>query len=425
MNATEKNQTDRRKFLQRIAAGSLAALALPDFSFAYQKKSLPPAGNPADELFWQAVKGMFEVPDHMIMMNAANLCPSPKPINERVYALNKELEANVSFQYRAVFAQERARALEALAKFIGAAKEEIGITRNTSESNCTIVNGLDFKAGDEIIIWEQNHPSNSISWEKRAKRDGLVIKKIAVPASPKYVDELVAPFAKAISTRTKVIAFSHVSNVSGLALPAREICDLARSKGVLTLVDGAQTLGFMDINLKDLGCDFFTASTHKWLMGPLENGMLYMKAEHIEKIWPNVIGGGWKEEGKTVDEKLCILGQRNETTASALPETLNFSNTISRKSIEQRVRDLNTYLKEQIQAKVPKAIFVTPLSPVFSGGIVIVQVPGKETKVLYEKLYDVYGIACANSGGVRFSPHIYNTKEDIDRAVKGLSELAA
>ena len=187
-----------------------------------------------------------------------------------------------------------------------------------------VVNGLDLKAGDEIIIWEQNHPSNGVAWEKRAQRSGIIVKKISVPSSPKTADELVTPFAKAITSKTKLIAFSHVSNLSGLMLPAKEICNLAKSKGILTLVDGAQTLGLMELNLYDMGCDFFTASTHKWLMGPMENGMLYVKKSHIENLWPAVMGGGWKDDMHTVDEKICVLGQRIETTTSALPDTIDF-----------------------------------------------------------------------------------------------------
>lgn len=418
------NQQSRRKFLHQLAAGSLTAFTIPALG---SPGPLPVAPGPegGDEAYWEMVKKQFTVPDNLVMMNAANLCPSPYFINERVFSLTRELESNVSFQYRAAFAEHRAKAIAKLAQFTGVTKEETGITRNTSEANCIVVNGLDFKPGDEIITWEQNHPSNGAAWETRARRSGLVIRKVSVPASPKSAEELVAPFAKAITPKTRLIAFSHLSNLSGLVLPAKEICNLARSKGILTLVDGAQTLGFMELDLKDMGCDFFTASTHKWLMGPIENGMLYVKAEHLEKVWTGIVGGSWKEGGKTVDEKLCNLGQRIETTTSALPEALDFHLTIGRKTIEERVRALNTYLKAQIQSRIPQATFVTPLSPAMSGGIVIINLPGKDAKVVYRKLYDDHGIAAASTGGVRLSPHIYNSIKDLDRVVDALSVLAA
>ncbi len=421
-----KPMNSRRNFLQKLSAGSLAALALPSLASSNNRlATLPASPKILDEQYWQLVKKQFTVPNNLIMLNAANLCPSPHSISEKVLTLNRELNSNVSFQYRSVFAGERAKALTQLANFVGASKEEIGITRNTSESNGILVNGLHFKAGDEIIIWDQNHPSNGIAWEKRAQRSGLIVKKVTVSASPKTNEELIAPFAKAITNKTKLIAFSHVSNLSGIALPAKEICALAKSKGILSLVDGAQTLGLMDLNLHDMGCDFFTASTHKWLMGPMENGILYVTKSQIPNVWPAVIGGGWKDDMQTVDEKICVLGQRIETTTSALPETIDFHLYIGKKAIEQRVIELNTNLKEQLVSKIPTATFITPLSPSLSAGIVIVNLAGKDSKDVYQKLYEKYGIACASTGGIRLSPHIYNTLEDINKVVESLTQLAA
>lgn len=416
----------RRKFLEKISIGSLAALGFPSFGSpsANGPSSFTPKPDVVDEQYWQQVKKQFTVPDNLIMINAANLCPSPHTVSNKVLTFNRELNSNVSFQYRAVFTAQRAKALAQLAEFVGVSKEEIGITRNTSESNGILVNGLDFKTGDEIIIWDQNHPSNGVAWEKRAQRSGLVIKKISVPVLPKTKDVLISPFEKAITSKTKLIAFSHVSNLSGIALPAKELCSLAKSKGVLSLVDGAQTLGLMDLNLYEMGCDFFTASTHKWLMGPMENGILYVKKSHIDQIWPAVIGGGWKDDMHSVDEKICVLGQRIETTTSALPDAIEYQLSIGKKVIEERVVALNTYLKQQIQAKIPSATFVTPLAPELSAGIVIVSLAGKDSKEIYQKLYDTFGIACASTGGIRLSPHIYNTLEDIDKVVSALAKLS-
>ncbi len=422
--STSPSDNSRRKFLQQLSLGSIGAFALPALTNTVRAETLPANANVQDEEYWKLVKKQFAVPNDLIMFNAANLCPSPYSVSERVLAFNKELNSDVSFQYRARFTDLRTKSLTQLAQFMGVSKDELGITRNTSESNCIIVNGFDFKPGDEIIIWEQNHPSNGMAWEKRAQRSGIVIKKVSVPAAPKSIDELVSPFAKAITPKTKVIAFSHVSNLSGMMLPAKEICSLAKSKGILTLVDGAQTFGLLELNLHDMGCDFFTASTHKWLMGPIENGILYINKAHIEKISPAVIGGGWKDDMQTVDEKICVLGQRIETTASALPEAIDFQLSIGKKVIEKRVLLLNAYLKEQIQAKIPSASFVTPIPAAFSAGIVIITLKGKDSKEVYQKLYDTYGIACASTGGIRLSPHIYNTKEDIDKVVSALMAFA-
>ena len=416
-------KSSRRNFLRNISTASLAALAVP--AFASPRETLhAPEGTP-DEAYWEKVKIKFPVANGLTMFNAANLCPSPADIHSKIQEYQKGLSGDVSMQYRAVFAERRKNSIGLLAKFIGASPVEVGITRNTSESNCTVIHGLDLKAGDEIILWDQNHPSNKEIWQKRALRTGLVIKLVSVPTNPSSPDELLGAFSKAFTPKTKMIAFSHISNISGISLPAKDLCTLARSKNVLSLVDGAQTLGFHEIDVKDLGCDFYTASTHKWLMGPLENGVLYMRQEHIEKVWPNIIGGGWHDNTSTVDEKICFLGQRNDPPTGALPDIIQFHEIIGRKNIYERVVSLNTYLKDQIKKKLPKATFITPLSPSMSGGIVIISFPEKEPKAIVQKLYDDYGVAAAATGAVRLSPHIYNTMGDINKVVDALVKVTA
>jgi len=415
----------RRDFLKRVSAASLAALSVPSLALSITDSQLAPGGGAPDEAYWELVKKQFAVPDKLLMVNAANLCPSPYQINEQVLSFQQALSRDVSFQYRALFSKLRTESISMIAGFVGVSEQEIGITRNTSESNCIVVNGLDFKPGDEIVLWDQNHPSNKDSWLNKAKRSGLVVRMVSVPENPKTVDDLISPFAKAMTAKTRLVSFSHVSNQTGVALPARQICSMARSKGVLSLVDGAQSLGFMDLNLRDMGCDFYTASTHKWLMGPLENGILYVQQSHIEQLWPNVIGGGWHDGGKSVDEKICFLGQRNETTTAALPDIIRFHNIIGKAQIEKRVRELSSSLKSGIQKKLPDLKFVTPLQEDLSGGVVVVQVPGKETRDVSQKLYDSFGIAAAPTVGVRFSLHIYNTLADVDRITEALGKVAS
>jgi isopenicillin-N epimerase len=420
--------TQRRNFLKQFLGGSLTALAYPALAtsepLVQPIEVLPARKDVADEQYWELVKKQFAVPSRLIMMNAANLCPAPYLINEQVQSSLKGLSQDVSFQYRSRFAEIRKKSIELLADYVGVSKEEIGITRNTSESNNIIVNGLDLKPGDEVIVWDQNHPTNNIAWENRAKRYGFVVKKITVPANPQSADDLIAPFAKAITTKTKLIGFSHISNVSGIALPAKAICKLAREKKILTLVDGAQSFGLLDLNLKEMDCDFYTGSTHKWLMGPLENGILYIRKENNDRVWPNIISAGWKDGSLTVDEKYCVLGQRNDSTLAGLPETIEFHNSIGKRNVEERTKKLNAYLREQIQKKIPQAIFVTPLSSELNAGVVVINFPEKKSAEVFQKLYESHGIACASTIGIRMSPHIYNSMTDIDKLVQALSAFA-
>ena len=191
----------------------------------------------------------------------------------------------------------------------------------------------------------------------------------------------------------------------------------------MTLVDGAQSFGLKDINLKELGCDFYTASTHKWLMGPLENGILYVKKDRVENLWPTLIGAGWKDTATTVDAKFSSSGQRNEATTVAMTEILEFHNSLGKTNIEERVKNLTTYLKENIQSKLRQTAFISPLASELSAGIVIIELPEKPSKIVFQKLYEANGIACASTGGIRFSPHIYNTLADMDKIVHSLETL--
>lgn len=413
-------KTQRRKFLEQLVTASLTGLALPSLA----KESFPVWVGDGDESYWEGLKKQFASADKLIMMNAANLCPSPTVVNDRVVEFVTAMSKDVSFQYRAKFVEYRKKSIDLLAQFVGAGADEIGITRNTSESNCNIVHGLDLKAGDEVIIWDQNHPSNRESWMNQAKRTGFKVVSISVPAQPKSVKELIEPFARAITTNTRLISFSHISNLSGIALPATEICQMANTKGIMTLVDGAQSLGAVNVNLHSMGCTFYTASTHKWLMGPFENGIIYVNRDYFNKIWPNIIGAGWKES-TTVDENLCVLGQRNEPSPAALPEAIAFHQTIGVDRIQKRIVQLNSYLKKRIQETIPKATFVTPLAPELSAGIVILNLPGKENHEVSDKLYHSFGIAAAPAGGIRLSPHVYNTLKDIDYVVKSLATIAS
>jgi len=419
----------RRKFIGHALVGMASSLAIPSYSRNSNGDCSDVStisridGEALDEHYWEMVKRQFSMPKGKVMVNAANLCPSPFVVTDAVIRHTRSLEKDVSFQNRGKFSDIRKEALNLLGEYLGAEASEIGITRNTSEGNNIIVNGLDFENGDEVIIWNQNHPTNQIAWQQRARREGFSVKVIHTPDNPKSKSELVDTIRDAITVKTRLIAFSHISNVSGIAMPAAEICELAGSRGILTLIDGAQSFGIEKVNLKDIGCDFYTGSAHKWLMGPKETGVVYVRGELIDRVWPSVISAGWKEDWKTVDEKLCVLGQRNPAAASALVETINFHNDIGNINIQKRVRALTNFLKEQIQHRIPGSSFVTPMQEEMSGGIVIFKMKNMDSMHIFQKLYENYGIASAPSGGIRLSPNIYNTIADMEMVVDALSEL--
>ncbi len=423
----------RRGFLKSLAAAVAATATTPLIARGQARrptrnfdlvKSLSNL-SPQDERYWEQVKRQFTIQPDLIMVNAANLCPSPHFVQERVAQLSEQIAGDVSFQNRGSLSELRNEALLSLARFLGVQVEEVGITRNTSESNNIVVNGLDFGPGDEVLVWEQNHPTNNLAWFQRAKRFGFTVKSISLPAKPERPAELVEAINDAVSSRTRLIAFSHISNVTGLALPAPDICRLARQRNILTLVDGAQSFGFANLDLAGMGCDFYSGSTHKWLMGPMENGVIFARREHHERLWPNIVAAGWSEDHATLDQQVCVLGQRNTPSAPAIVDILEFHTSIGKSAVEDRTRQLNAYLKDQVRHRIPGASQVTPREPELSGGVSIFQFPGYEARDLFQKLYTDHGIACAPTGGLRFSPHIYNTLADMDRVVDALLDLVS
>lgn len=433
----EAPRTDRRSFLRRLAGGLAVTVASPATLAAAPALQAPkvvpelPGGSRAssDEAFWEVVKAQFPLRQDLIVMNAANLCPAPFPVSEEVERLTRDVDADASFQNRAKFGELHEHALTALGRYLGADPDELVITRNTTEGNNTVVTGLELGPGDQILIWDQNHPTNARAWDVRARREGFEVVRVATPPAPESSDALVRPFLDALTDRTRVLAFSHVSNVSGVALPARELCTAARARGVLTLIDGAQTFGSLDLDLHALGCDFFTGSAHKWLMGPKEAGVLFVRRERLDELWPAVVGVGFDADGPA-SRRLGTLGQRDDATVSAMVPTVEFHERIGAARIEGRIRDLARGLIAGIRERVPGATFHTPLEPGMRLGVVVFDLPGlSDPAAGFQELYREHGIAGAPRGrggpfpGIRLCPHVYNTMADVERAAEAVAAL--
>lgn len=423
---------DRREFLGLLTGGIAASATLPVLSsgtappsaWPDRRTSLLAARGTDDEAYWTLVKREFPVRPGLIMMNAANLCPSPYPVIDTVTQLTHDVDMDASFQNRGKFGALRERAREAIAAHVGADAAEIAITRNTSESNNTVVNGLTLGLGDEVVIWDQNHPTNNVSWEVRAQRMRFTVKKVAIPAAPSSTEELVTIFADALSRNTKVLSFTHVSNVSGVQLPVKALCRMARDRGILTLVDGAQSFGAIHLDLHDMGCDFFTSSSHKWFVGPKEAGILYVRQDQIADLWANDVGVGWSGALANGARKFENLGQRDDACVAAMGTAAEFHQTIGADLVETRVRSLATALMDKMKEKIPGVWFTTPTNPELRAGVMIFSVPGTEGRELFGRLYEEKSIATAPRGtGVRLSAHIYNTMEEVDRVVEAVADL--
>ena len=412
----------RRSFLKEVAASA----ALLPIALESNEASTLAETSVDGEAYWHLVRAQFSFSEKKVPMNAANLCPSPRAVADRVSELTADIDRDCSSNNRGKFNGLCEESRKKVAKQLGVSADEIALVRNTSEANNTINNGLSLEEGDEVVLWDQNHPTNNVAWDVRAARFGLTVKRVSTPKHLKSSQELIDTFIKALSANTKVLSITHVSNVSGIHLPAKQIVEAAHAKGVYVHVDGAQSWGGLDVNLRDIGCDSYSASAHKWFMGPKEAGVLFVKESNIPRIWPNVVAPGWGDDvdpDPTGARKFESLGQRDDACLAAIGTTVDFHNSIGAAQVEARMMELATALKAGL---VDAGLtLVTPEDPKLSGGVCIVEVERGKNREVKNRLYDEHGIAGAGTGGLRLCPHVYNTMEHVERAVQGVKAILA
>ena len=412
----------RRDFARLFAVGGSAALFADPVWAREHGQAYAPAIGGTGEAFWKSVRAQFVMPPDLGVLNAANLCPASRPVLEALKRESDSVDRDPSAQNRARLMGEKESLRKALAEFLRVTPEEIVITRNTSEANNMVSSGLDLKAGDDVIVFQDNHPSNLAAWNEKAKRFGYTVvtieQKNPHPGMEYYLDA----YKKAITTRTKLLSFTHLSSTVGDLFPAKELCALARERGVMSLVDGAQSFGLLDVNLTDIGADFYTGSAHKWPCGARECGVLYINSRVHKQIWPSVYSAYPGAVG--ISRTFEGFGQRDEATMIAFRTALEFQTKVGRDAIEKRSRALAQQLIAGF-AKLPDVKVWTSPNPSLNGAVVSFQPgslnAGKLGQLLYEK--DKIGTAGRGSGdrgGLRASPHFYNTPEEIDRLVSAV-----
>src|SRR6266852_3098304 len=417
---------NRREFARLLAIGGAAPFLTPATAWP-RSLDLPPTPASPDEKFWMSVRDQFVMPKELTMLNAANLCPSSGPVLETMYKMTKDMDQDPSFENRAKLGEGRENTRKLLAQFLRVTPEEIVITRNTSESNNLVSNGVDLKAGDEVIITADNHPCNNTAWKQKAKRYGFTVKEIPTPNPHPGAEYYIDAFTRAITPNTKVIGFTHLTSTVGDVFPAREICRLARERGILTLVDGAQSFGLFDVDLSDIQPDFYSGSAHKWPCGPKENGVLYINKASQSKIWASIFSAYPGRVG--VSRTFEGFGQRDEPAMIAFGEALTLQTKIGRAHIEKRSRELTQALMAGLKKIDGLKIWTSP-EPSRSVAVLSFQPGNLDTRKLSAALYQKDRIGCATRGGqdrpgLRFSPHFYNTHADVEKTVAAVKKYMA
>lgn len=422
----------RRRFSQLFALSSTAALlperrwTLDDFDVT--AAPLPAAPRAPDERYWQGVRARYLLPREVIFLNAANLCPSPIPVVESLDKATRGYEASPAPAVRTTLMRDgREVARSLLAAMLGTTPEEIVITRNTSEGNNWVSSGLALGPGDEVVVFSDNHPTNLAAWLEKSKRFGFGVTTLQHVTPHPGADYYVDLFTRAISPRTRLLAFTHVTSNSGDSFPAREICAAARARGVLTLLDGAQTFGALDVNLAEIRPDFYTGSAHKWPCGPKECGVLFVDRAVHGRLHASVVGlyGGAVGISRTHE----ALGQRDDARLVALAEAIRFREAIGRAVIDARVRELAQMLMRELGALPGVQLYTNP-APERSAHLVVFRPGTLDPRKVGAALAEQLGVvATVRSGsdrpGLRLSPHLYNTMDEMERVVGAVKRYLA
>src|SRR5690606_22601209 len=411
----------RRAFLGRTGALGTAAAALLTLDgasrVAHAAARLPHATDEEtarDEDFWREVQLGFTLDRSIINLNNGGVSPSPRVVHEafkRYLDISNQAPAYHMWQVL----EPNLEAIRArLAADAGCDPECLAITRNASEALQIAQLGLDLAPGDEVVTTNQDYGRMLDTWEQRVRRDGIKLVKVSFPVPPPSMDDLRARLEAAITPRTKVLHFCHITNLTGQIFPVRDICRMARARGIQTIVDGAHAYGHFPFRLDELDCDYYGTSLHKWLLAPIGTGFLYVRRERIRDLWPLTPASASRQDDIRKFEE---VGTHPAANHIAIAEALTFHHTIGAARKAARLRYLRDRWMRRLEAH-PKTRIHTSFDPAQSGAIGNLGTPGLDPGQLTTQLWDrhriiVTPIKHAEYQGIRVTPNVYTTLEEV------------
>ncbi|NRB54339.1 MAG: aminotransferase class V-fold PLP-dependent enzyme [Saprospiraceae bacterium] len=427
-------QQDRRDFIKKMGGLSTGLLALSgvDDTWLQELEEIQREVGQMSayeaarfEPFWLQIQQAFRQSPHFINLENGYFSPQPLEVMQAQLENIRMINEIPSFYMRRRQAEEKQGVKRQLAQLAGCSPEEIVITRNTTESLDTIIAGLDFEAGDEAILCDQDYGSMQEAFQQRAKRHGLVLKWVDVPLHPKSDSEIVECYEKAITPKTKVMLVTQLINISGQILPVRKICDMAHTHGVEVIVDGAHAFAQLNFKIPDLNCDYFGASLHKWLCCPLGAGIMYVKKDKIAKVWPLFGDVAFPEDDI---RKFEHIGTHPVSTHLTISSAIRFHQLVGPERKQARLHYLKEYWTTAVK-DLDRVILNTPLSPDRSSAIANIAVEGMTPSELSTYFYDkhrIFTVAINRKAvkGVRVTPHLYTRLSDLDAFIEAIRGVA-
>jgi len=378
----------------------------------------------SDETYWRDIQEAFTLDRTIINLNNGYTCPSPRVVHEAlkryldisnqapIYFMWNLLEPNVETVRRKLAAEA------------GCETDEIAITRNASEGLQIAQLGIDLQPGDEVVTTNQDYGRMLDTWEQRVRRDKIKLTKLSFPVPTTNIAELKDRFEKAITPRTKVIHFCHITNLTGQLFPVRDIARMARARGILTIVDGAHAFAHFPFKLRDLEVDYYGTSLHKWLLAPVGTGFLYVRRENIEKTWALTPPPASKLNDIRKFEE---VGTHPAANHNAIAEALAFHQAIGVERKAARLRYLTDRFVTRLE-KHPKVKILSSRLPEQAWGLANVSLNGVDVQKAYDFLWSKYRIITApikhaEYQGLRVTPNVYTTLEELDTFSTAVEDL--
>lgn len=425
---------NRRSFLYKIGLMSASAFAAGIFQPGWSKNlqsalknaaGTDPADLATDEDFWYFIQQSYTLNSSFINLNNGGVSPAPKIVAEAMKRHYDLCNEGPSYFMWRVLDQGREPLRKSLAQLAGCHEEEIALQRNTSEALETIIFGIELKSGDEVVVAKQDYPNMINAWQQREKREGIKLVWINLELPSEDENYLVKQYTNAFTEKTKVVQITHMINWAGQKMPVKKIADIARKKNIDVLVDGAHTFAHFDFSVRDLNCDYFGTSLHKWLGAPIGTGLLYVKRDKIKSTWP-LFGSGDKDQDNI--RKFEHLGTRPFYIEQAISKAIDFHDMIGIKRKEERLVYLKNYWMEKVR-HFPKVKLHTSFKKEFSGAIGLMSIEGKAASDLDNFLWTNYKIHTVsinweNISGVRITPNVYTTTKNLDRLVEAIEKFA-
>jgi isopenicillin-N epimerase len=425
----------RRGFLRLSRSGGAAAWAATAINLDALTQAgtsvahLSPEDAARDERYWKTVRSAFKLDRRLLNLNNGNSSPSPIPVHE---AFTRHLDScNVlPVHYRDRLKETLAPVRRQLAETFGCGPDEIAFMRNTTEALHAVQAGLTLAAGDEVLTTDQDYTLMLWAWEQRRRRDGIAVNRIQFPV-PATAADLVSRIERAITPRTKVLHFCHVTGTTGQIFPVRELSRLARERGIFTIVDGAHAAGHIPFALRDLECDAYGTSLHKWLMAPHGTAFLYLRKDHIDRIWPlHAESPGMEGDIRKFEE----IGTHAVAAWAAIADALAFHRAIGSERKAARLRYLTLRWARALQ-KHPRVTLLSSIERQQTFGIASFEIKGLRAQEVVRTLREKHGILVAaeeNQGhpgpvfphqAIRVTPQVYTSIEEIDAFVAAVNVL--